>query len=265
MNRVVAVVQARMGSQRLPGKVLRTLGRLDHGPEPDHDTVLDWVLYRLSRAQTLDEVVVATSQAAADDELAAYCHDLGYACERGSLTDVLDRVLRVAELRGAETVARVTADCPLVDPDVVDLVVREHLASGVDFTANRLPPPYHRTYPIGLDVEVVRTSALRQAGDDAVSPAHREHVMPYLYEHPERFTTRIVDADIDAGTVRWTIDTPEDLAAVQSLLAKPGVDAATSWRRLLRLWQEDPSLQALNKHVDQRAATDVDPRTRPTP
>lgn len=261
MNRVVAVVQARMGSQRLPGKVLRRLARLDHGPEPDRDKVLDWVLHRLRRAETLDDVVVATSAEAADDELAAYCLDAGYACGRGSLTDVLDRVLTVAQSHGAETVVRVTADCPLVDPGVVDLVVAEHLATGGDFTANRLPPPHRRTYPIGLDVEVAAIGALRQAAEAAVTPAHREHVMPFLYEHPERFAIGVVDTDVDAGSVRWTIDTPEDLAAVRALLTKAGVDAATSWRVLLRRWHEDPTLRALNAHVDQRAATDVDPRT----
>ena len=252
MSRTVAVVQARLGSQRLPGKVLLPLG---------DRTVLDWVLHRLDRASLVDEVVVATSDQPDDDPLAAHVGAAGVAVFRGDLHDVLSRFRGAAERRSATTVVRVTADCPLLDPDVVDAVVRAHLGSGADFTANRLPPPHHRTWPIGLDVEVATMAALRRADDEATEPADREHVMPYLYAGPADFAVHVVDCPLgDHGQVRWTVDTPEDLVAVRGLVARPGVGVDSPWPRLLAEWQADPALAALNSQVTQKSAGDVDDR-----
>lgn len=252
MSRTVAVVQARLGSQRLPGKVLLPLG---------DRTVLDWVLHRLGRATLVDDVVVATSDQPDDDPLAAHVEAAGVAVFRGDLHDVLSRFRGAADSRGATTVVRVTADCPLLDPDAVDAVLRAHRGSGAEFTANRLPPPYHRTWPIGLDVEVAGIEALRRADDEATEPAHREHVMPYLYAGPADFAVHVVECPLgDHGEVRWTVDTPDDLAAVRGLVARPGVDVDTPWPRLLTEWQADPALAALNAQVAQKSATDVDDR-----
>ena len=259
MSRVVAVVQARLGSERLPGKVLRELPADD--PAAAGLTVLDWCVERLRGASTVAEVVVATSDEAADDELAEHCRSREYAVTRGSLRDVLDRVLAAAEAHRADTVVRVTADCPLIDPEVVDRVVAQHLARHDDFTANRLPPPHPRTWPIGLDVEVASIGALRRAGAEATEPAHREHVMPYLYAEPGRFAMSVLECDLgDHGTVRWTVDTPGDLAAVGALVARPGVRLGSSWTELLAEWRSDPTLAALNADVAQKSATDVDGR-----
>ena len=252
MTRTVAVVQARLGSERLPGKVLLPLG---------DRTVLDWVLHRLGRAALVDEVVVATSDQPDDDPLAAHVEAAGVAVYRGDLHDVLARFRGAAECRAATTVVRVTADCPLLDPDVVDVVLRAHRETGADFTANRLPPPHHRTWPIGLDVEVATMAALRRADDEATAQAHREHVMPYLYAGPEELVVHVVDCPAgDHGQVRWTIDTPADLAAVRGLVARPDVDVDTPWPRLLAEWHADPGLAALNAQVAQRSAADVDDR-----
>jgi spore coat polysaccharide biosynthesis protein SpsF len=259
MTRVVAFVQARLGSQRLPGKVLRDLSGAD--PATEGFTVLDWCLHRLHRAQRLDAVVVATSTSEADDPLAAYCGERGHRVARGDLDDVLSRMVGAAEEQGADVLVRVTADCPLVDPAVVDRVVDEHLRSGADFTANRLPPPHHRTYPIGLDVEVATMDAMRRAAREATAKAHREHVMPYLYE-TGLFDVRVVESDGgDHGEVRWTVDTPEDLAAVGALVRHPDVRLTSAWQELLTVWQGDPTLARLNAEVRQRSARDVDDRS----
>jgi spore coat polysaccharide biosynthesis protein SpsF len=254
--RVVAVVQARMSSQRLPGKVLAPLPSAA-GPEL---TVLDWATRRTGRAEAVDAVVVATSTDPSDDELARHCAATGVDCFRGNLHDVLDRCYLAARAHDARTVVRVTGDCPLVDPGVVDLIVAEHLARGGDFTANRLPPPAPRTYPIGLDVEVVSLAALERAWHEARQQHEREHVLPYLYEEPGRFDVVVLDAPVDAGRVRWTVDTPADLQAVRELVRVAGATVDTSWLELLDVWSAHPELADLNSAIVQRRAEHVDPR-----
>lgn len=253
----IAVVQARMSSQRLPGKVLAELSSGEGEPE----TVLDWVVQRVARATSVSKVVVATSTDDTDQPLVEHCEARGIATFRGSLDDVLDRVHAAARAHGAETVVRITADCPLIDPGIIDSVVEQHFATGADFTANRLPPPAARTFPVGLDVEVAQFEAVDHAWRTARERHHREHVMPFLYEVPGRFKVTIVDAPVDAGGVRWTIDTPEDLHAVRELIRVAHADVSTPWRELLAQWEGHPELEALNSHVAQRQGTDVDSRT----
>jgi spore coat polysaccharide biosynthesis protein SpsF len=251
MSRIVAVVQARMGSQRFPGKVLEQLSE---------SAVIDWVAERVSRANFVDEVIIATSSAAADDVLVEHCKSLGYSITRGSLTDVLDRLHVAAVAANADHIVRVTADCPLVDPAVIDDVVRVHLAAHLDFTANRLPPPHTRTFPVGLDVEVATAAALDEAWSRATSQHQREHVMPYLYEESGRFDIQVVESDVDAGDVRWTIDTPQDLAAVTALVHAAGAGFETPWLVLLDVWRARPDIRAINAGIGQRVFTDTDPR-----
>lgn len=251
------IVQARMSSQRLPGKVLRTL---PSAGDPDL-TVLDWVVGRAACAPSVDVVVVATSTDASDDVLAELCAARGYRCERGSLDDVLDRFTGAARAVDAREVVRLTADCPLVDPAVIEEVLRAHRRSRADFTANRLPPPHPRTFPVGLDVEIADRAALERAWAEACEPHHREHVMPYLYEEPGRFRVHVVDTPLDAGQVRWTVDTRADLEAVRALVRLAGADMTTPWRRLLEVWRSHPELAALNAGVVQRTGRHVDPST----
>jgi spore coat polysaccharide biosynthesis protein SpsF len=251
--RVVAVVQARMSSQRLPGKVLAEL--------PDREgrrrAVLDWVVGRLWRARTLDDVVVATSEDPTDDPIAEHCTVRGVSVYRGSLRDVLDRYHSVVRSSCADVVVRITADCPLVDPRVVDRVVHAHRASGSTFTANRLPPPYPRTWPVGLDVEVVGATDLATAWREARQPHHREHVMPWFYEEPGRFPVTIVDSPVPAADARWTVDTRPDLEAVRGLVRAAAGDIATPWEDFLEVWRRHPELALLNHEVRQRTAGEV--------
>jgi len=252
--RTVAIIQARMGSSRLPGKVLKDLGGRP---------MLVWVVERARRARLVDAVVVATTVEPADDPIEALCQERGYACWRGHPYDVLDRYYQAARHYQAEIIVRLTADCPLLDPGLVDATVQALLDQGADFAANRLPPPWHRTYPIGLDTEVCTWEALERAWREAQAPHHREHVMPYLYEQPGRFRVVILDAEEDFGHLRWTVDTPEDLEVVRRLLDLLGKRDDFTWRDVLALWQAHPELAAINAGVSHHSYQDVDSRFKP--
>lgn len=200
---ILAILQARMSSTRLPGKVMRPLAG-----EP----MIGRQIERLRRAASLDRLVVATSVGSEDDPLARYCEGAGVEVFRGALEDVLGRFAAAVQAFGpAQTLVRLTADCPLADPAVVDEVVRTHLESGADYTSNVLP---NRTFPKGLDVEAVRAEALLTAAREASDPYEREHVTPFLYRRPERFRIASVERSPSLADLRWTVDTPEDYAFV---------------------------------------------------
>lgn len=239
--RTVAVVQARVASARLPGKVLLDLaGR----------TVLDWVVARTRRAGTVDQLVVATTTDRTDDRLVKHCRDAGYPYVRGSREDVLDRIVTAAASERADVVVRVNGNVPLVAPDVVDLLVRTHLREHRDYTTNWLPPPHPPTYPAGLEVEVVNMVALTRAWTARADARHREGVTPYLYEQPGRFNVRIVDGTLDAGGTYWVVETPADLAALRVLVTTAAATPSTPWTELLRAWRERPELAKLREGAD---------------
>jgi spore coat polysaccharide biosynthesis protein SpsF len=174
MPKTLAIIQARMSSSRLPGKVL-----LDIAGQP----MLVRVIERTRRAHTLDGVVVATTEDAADDPIEQMCVARGYLCYRGSLQDVLDRYYQAARKFDAGVIVRITGDCPVIDPHVIDATVNVFFQQAeTGFAATRLPPPWRRTLPIGLDVEVVSFASLERAWNEAGLPFHREHVMPFFYE-----------------------------------------------------------------------------------
>jgi len=248
---VVAVVQARMRSSRLPGKVL-----VDIYGEP----MLARVVQRLRRAETVDEVVVATSTDESDDPVARLCRTAGWHCFRGHPTDVLDRVYGAAKAHSAAVVVRITGDCPVIDPGVVDLVVRAFMESDppVDLALNRFVDD--RTFPIGLDTEVCSFRALEIAWHDAVEPYQREHVMPYLYDPPGRFGVLHVRHAEDLGGYRWTVDTPQDLDFVRAVFAHFAPRDDFGWGEILALVQERPDLAALNADVAHKPLKSVDDR-----
>ncbi|MCX8024261.1 MAG: glycosyltransferase family protein [Thermanaerothrix sp.] len=248
---IVAIVQARMSSSRLPGKVLHDLaGR----------PILVWSVERARRARYVNHVVVATTTDVADDPIVALCQVRNYLWWRGHPYDVLDRFYQAARHFKADVIVRLTADCPLVDPGLIDATVEALLQQGADFAANRLPPPWRRTYPIGLDVEVCTFDALERAWREAKAPHQREHVMPYLYEVEGRFHTVILNAEQDYGQVRWTVDTPQDLEVVRELVALLGGRDDFTWRDALAVWQAHPELARLNAQVRHHTYTEVDER-----
>lgn len=284
MNKVIAIIQARMDSSRLPGKVMQLI---------DGRPMLSWVVDRTRQAKSVDQVVVATTLNAADDPVFEYCRHSNIRCGRGSEQDVLDRYYQVAKHFKAKVVVRITADCPLLDPALVDQAVQLLLpqtgslrlrsklgAARFDFIANRLPPPWGRTYPIGLDVEAFTMEALEQAWKRSVSRHQREHVTPYMYEGtpteqlkysvqgaefssamtPEGLHIALMHHEPDLGHLRWTVDTPEDLELVRQLVRRLPNPQEFSWYDIVALLEQQPELLAINAQIRHKTHLDVDER-----
>lgn len=248
---VVAIIQARMGSSRLPGKVLKEIGSLP---------MLFRVVLRARRAQTLGQVVIATTTDEGDDAIVDFCTSKGFPCFRGDPYDVLDRYYQAACLFNAQVVVRLTGDCPLIDPFEIDRTVRTFDEVGVDFAANRLPPPWKRTTPIGMDTEVVSFDALKRAWQEAEEKYAREHVMPYLYEEDGRFKVALVDHEPDLGHLRLTVDTAEDLALVRRIYDHFGNTDDFSLKDILSLLEKHPEWMAINEGVEHKSYNDIDRR-----
>jgi len=188
-----------MTSTRLPGKVLLPLAGAP---------MIVRQIERIRRCRRIDQLVAATSGEPSDDPLAAVLQDAGALVFRGSLDDVLGRYVGALDAFGpADNVVRLTGDCPLADWEVIDAVVERHLQSGADYTANTWG---RRSFPKGLDVEVVRSGVLREAAAEARDVYEREHVTPFIYHRPERFRLEGVEQVADEGEVRWTVDLPSD-------------------------------------------------------
>lgn len=252
-QRVVAIIQARMSSSRLPGKVMQLIA---------DKPMLQWVVERTRLATTVDEVLVATTIDLSDDALEDYCKRKNYPVFRGSLFDVLDRFYNAAVTAKAQIVVRITADCPLLDPGLVDDTVRLLVSEKADFSANRLPPPWKRTFPIGLDVEVVQFSALERAWKEAKEPFEREHVMPYLYDLNDRFKVSILDNDEDHGSLRWTVDTPEDLEKIRKIVEYLPKDDTFTWKDILAVTSRHPEIDELTIGIKHKSIYDVDERAK---
>lgn len=235
---VWAVIQARTGSSRLPGKVLA-----DIGGKP----MVHRVIERIMPANSLDGIVVATTTEPTDDPIVDVLANQDVRVVRGSEDDVLDRYHDALAVTGADVVVRITSDCPLVDPGLLDKVVHA-LDVDADYASNTLEP---RTYPRGLDVEATTASALERAWLRDRDPASREHVTPYIYRHPDEFRLRRVASDRDLSHHRWTVDTVEDLALVRRIHQALG-EGAYSWRDVLALVETHPDWGDLNRHVHQK-------------
>jgi spore coat polysaccharide biosynthesis protein SpsF len=240
-----------MGSTRLPGKVLAPLnGR----------PMLRFMLDRLA-SRPVGQVVVATSELDRDDPIAREAHNAGIPVVRGAEQDVLARFVRALENHPADAVVRLTADCPLVDPSIVVAVAEEHSRYAADYTTNVLP----RTFPKGLDVEVISASALRDAHDRAVDPAEREHVTPYLYRHPEVFRLANYRSAVDYSGRRWTVDIAEDLELMQSVAEQIGQRIDTPWHQLIAITPAPARLEGLYLRTAMQDDSDLVLRLRNDP
>ncbi len=251
MGKTVAIIQARMGSSRLPGKVLLDLGG---------QTMLARVLKRAERAADLDELVVATTTDQGDDALQKFCEQAGYTCFRGHAFDVLDRYYQCAKAVGAETLVRITADCPFIAPEEITRVLKASKKGNYDFVTNRLPPPFKRTTPIGMDTEVVSFANLERAWQEAKEPYQREHVMPYFYDTPGRFKVKLVQRRPSLGHLRFTVDTPEDLTLAREIYAAFGNRDDFSLAELLAANALHPEWQASVEAVKHKSFKDLDAR-----
>lgn len=227
-----------MSSSRLPGKVLLPLG---------DSTILGWVVSAAARADTVDEVVVATSTDDSDDPVVAEARHLEVPVVRGPLDDVLDRYLVALATHPSDIVVRLTADCPFLDPRVIDDCVGTLTADPhLDLATNVL----NRTHPRGLDVEAVRSTALQQAAREAVAH-HRAHVTSWLMTHPADYAIAGVQSTLDAGDLRVTVDTTADLEVVTAVVAALGRDAQDA--DILVAWlRAHPEVTALNAHIEQK-------------
>ena len=263
---VIAVIQGRMSSSRLPGKILA-----DIAGQP----MLQRVFIRTSRAKTVSETIFATTTDPSDDPVAEYCDFSGIPFRRGSLYDVLDRYYQAAKQAKADVIVRVTADCPVIDPVLIDDAVNTLLEGEYDFVCNRLPPPWHRTYPIGLDVEACTFKTLARAWKEAKEPHHREHAMPYFYEgvelstvsrqlsagvSPRGFRIALLNHVTDFGNYRWTVDTPEDLEFIRQVYIRLNGRDDFSWKEVLDLVHDNPELMKINAGVQHKTLKDIDGR-----
>lgn len=237
---IVAIVQARVGSTRLPAKVFADLAG---------QPMIARVVRRVTRAARPHHVVVAIPNASRDDSLADLCRASDWPFYRGSEEDVLDRYYWAAREYDAEGVVRITSDCPLIDPGIIDDVVTLFLEGKWDYVSNTLEP---RTFPRGLDVEVFTSDALKVAWKEDANPSWREHVTPYLYRHPERFRLRGMSCDVDHSDMRWTVDTSEDLGFVRRIFNHFG-DDTFNWTEVLEVLEQYPEWLDLNRDVQQRA------------
>lgn len=233
--KVIALVQARMGSTRLPNKVMKPIAGIP---------MIELLLSRLSRSKEVDQIVVATSVDPRNRPLIDHVRKLGYSCEEGSENDVLDRYVEAAGKHRADVVVRITGDCPLVDPELVDEVVRGFKTAAVDYFSNIDPP----TYPDGLDIEVCTFKALERASRETSRPYDREHVTPYLRESG-RFKTASMKYNQDLSGLRWTVDEPADFTVIEKVFGHFHPRTDFTWGEVLGLQQRQPEIFSLNQNL----------------
>lgn len=239
--RTVAIVQARIGSTRLPGKVLKPVcGK----------PLIELLLGRLAKSKRIDEVVLATGQGNENDALETLVISLGFKCYRGSETDVLNRFFTAARKANADTIVRITGDCPLVDPALVDAVLDKYIDSKADYASNVEPP----TYPDGLDIEVFSFEALKQAEKNSTSAFEREHVTPYL-RTSSNFQRVNIEAENDNSDMRWTVDEPGDLEVVENIFRHFEPNTDFTWSQILELQRKIPKLFSANQQYARNEGT----------
>jgi len=239
----VAIVQARMGSTRLPGKVLKVV---------EGKPLLEHIIDRLKFSNNIDKIVVATTALKEDDAVEELCKNLGAECFRGSAEDVLDRYYRAAIKYRADVIIRITADCPVIDPIIVDKIIDSYKrgAGEYDYFSNIYPT---RTYPQGLDVEIFSFKALEEAWENAVNASDREHVTPYIYMHPEKFRICNYKDKRNFSRYRWTVDTSEDLRLIKEIYgALYKKNKMFLHDDILELMEKRPELPKINEMIRQK-------------
>jgi spore coat polysaccharide biosynthesis protein SpsF len=245
-RKLVAIVQARMGSSRLPGKVLMPiLGK----------PVLWHIAQRLKQVEAIDQVIIATSLLKRDDPIADFCRHQDIACFRGHETDVLDRFYQAAKASGAEDLIRITGDCPLADPQLIHQLIHYYYDGGFEYCgvatgAGVANEGLRGRFPDGLDAEIFRFSALERTWKEADGVLYREHVTPYLWKHPDQFRNGVLRSkDKDYSQMRWTMDNAEDYDLIRNIYESlypenPGF----IMKDVLELMEKEPALFSRNQH-----------------
>lgn len=239
--RIVSIIQARMGSTRLPGKVLKkVLGK----------TLLEYQIERVQRSKFIDEIVVATTIKKADDAIVELCDSLGVRTFRGSEEDVLSRYYESATKYQADVIVRLTSDCPLIDPDIIDQVIQFFLNNQpIDYVSNT----FKRTYPRGLDTEVFSYTTLKRMYKEATLVRDREHVTAYIYTNENKFNFDYLSNDVIYGHHRWTVDTKEDFELIKRIIESIyPVNPKFTMNDIIKLLEVNPSWMKLNEHIEQK-------------
>lgn len=239
----IAFIQARMGSIRLPNKVMKLV---------NGKPLIEYLLLRVSKAKLIDKVVVATSVNSNNDPLVSFVNSIGFETYRGSEQDVLSRFYEAAKFYNATTVLRITADCPLVDPTIIDTLMEDYFKSDSDYTTNTLPP----TYPDGLDVEVFSFKSLVRAYREASAPNEREHVTPYI-RYSGKFTIQNRINEIDYSDRRWTVDEEDDFEVVANVFKYFNPDIYFDWHKIIELEILKPELFQYNKHISRNEGAEL--------
>ena len=237
------IVQARMASTRLPGKIMKeVLGK----------TLLEYQLERLLRVKQADQVIIATTDHGEEQPIVDLCQRMGVPYFRGSEEDVLARYYGAATQYHADVVVRITSDCPLIDPAVVDEVIGFYLAhkEDYDYVSNTFP---ELTYPRGMDTEIMSYKVLKEAYEQAKDQAEREHVTIFIKRRPERYRIKNLPYDEDYSHYRWTVDTPEDFALIKKMItALYPVNPHFTLEDCLALIEEKPEWAKINAHIKQK-------------
>lgn len=239
-TRTVAIVQARLGSSRLPGKTLAII---------EGQPLLAWILTRVQASKTIDELILATTTEPEDNVLLQFAQSFGIRAYAGSRDDVLDRFYQAAKFAHADFIVRITADDPFKDPDIIDLVVSRLHAADADYASNAMTP----SYPEGLDVEVFSFESLKRAWHDALLASEREHVTPYIWKNRKLFRLVDVRNPIDLSHLRWTLDYEEDLTFAREIYARLAPRGIFLMNDILQILEAEPALANINRGC-QRAA-----------
>ena len=234
----LCIIQARYDSTRLPGKVLLSLGG---------KTVIEQVISRVNQAEKIDRIILATTTREEDDALEQICLKAGIDCFRGSEDDVLDRYYQAAKKFKAKNIIRITGDCPLIDPEIIDKVIDIYEKSGVTYATNVIPP----TFPDGLDTEIFSFSALKKAWRETNMASQREHVTVYLWQNPGIFKQKHLNNEIDLSARRWVLDNQEDYEFMKQVFfklypVKPNFKLAD----LLKIFVDNPEIEKINNMIN---------------
>ncbi|WP_342434558.1 glycosyltransferase family protein [Paenibacillus sp. FSL H7-0442] len=236
---IVAIIQARMGSTRLPGKVsLDLLGV----------TVLERVVERIKKVKQINKIVVATTDLTADETIVNLAHKAEVEVYRGSESDVLKRYYEAAVTYNADVIIRITSDCPVIDPVIIDELIKNYIMGSYDYVSNTI----ERSYPRGLDAEVFSFASLEKAHLEAKSTEQREHVTPYIYQNLDQFSLLSVTYPKDYSNYRWTLDTTEDWELIQQIYTYFKDRDSFDWQDIVELMETRPEIALINSHVEQK-------------
>ena len=235
------IVQARIGSTRLPGKILK---------EVLNKPLLEYLIERLRRVKLADQVIIATTDQSADQEIITLCNKLEVNSFCGSEHNVLDRYYQCAQAYQLDNIIRITSDCPLIDPEIIDQVIETYINGQYDYVANTLGS---RTYPRGMDTEIMSYATLERVYKKAYKPAHKEHVTLYVHEHSELFRTHSVQLKDNLSHYRLTVDTIEDFELIKAIIEPLYPEKADfSLVDCIKLLKEKPQLALINQHINQK-------------